>query len=323
MLSPGRLLGNLKFHMDGYRVCQDLPLNSAYNSTMSSMHNFTKAVASLSIVAISAGPFSGGSTFAAPQKDSRCATTNIVERLCVNAMWIGPEREKPFIAERTSKVLKSSQGEVQILQEAKQFVARDSAGRIREESHVLSSKDANSPGKLALGGIPTSHSDLNTSTSLVDDPGQLTVSILDCFGGQQIQLTPETEYAIVQASCVEPPIVPQNSHSYSDRASQLIQATFQPGTTVEDLGYKRIDDIQSRGIRITIRGADKGGEWAGKPVSVSEIWLSDELGATLLWDYSDPKKGIESRASLTGIKRQEPDSSLFVVPSGYRIHHWK
>ena len=286
------------------------------------MRNFANALAWLSIVGISAGPYSDGSSFAIPQKDSRCAAANIVEQLCTNAIWIGPEREKPFIAERrASKVLKSSQGEVQILQEGKQFVARDSAGRIREEFHIGSSKDANPRGKLALGGIPSSHSDLNTSATLVDDPGQLTISILDCFGGQKIQLTPETQYAIVQASCVEPPIIPLNNSSYADKASRLIQANFQPGATVEDLGYKKIDDIQARGLRITIPGGDKDGQWAGKAVALSEVWLSDELGATLLWDYSDLKKGIESRTRITDIKREEPDSSLFVVPSGYKIDH--
>lgn len=287
------------------------------------MPNLTKTLAWLSIVSISTSSFSGGSTYAAPQKDSRCVTTNIVEQLCANTVWVGPGREKPFIAERTSKVLKSSGGEVQLLHEDKLFVARDAAGRIREEFHALSSKDANSPGKLALGGVPTSHNDLNTSTSLVDDPGQLTVSILDCFGGQQMQLTPETQYAIVQVSCAEPPVLPPNSHSYFDRVSQLMRPNPQPRAAFEDLGYKKIEDIQARGIRITIRGAEKDGEWAGKPVTVWEIWLSDQLGATLVWDHLDLKKGIESRARLTGIKRQEPDSSLFVVPSGYRIDQWK
>lgn len=97
-----------------------------------------------------------------------------------------------------------------------------------------------------LGGVPTSHKDLNTSTSLVDDPGQLTVSILDCFGGQQIQLTPETQYALVQVSCAEPPVLPPNSHSYFDRVSQLMRPTPQPRAAFEDLGYKKIEDIQAR-----------------------------------------------------------------------------
>jgi hypothetical protein len=54
-----------------------------------------------------------------------------------------------------------------------------------------------------------------------------------------------------------------------------------------------------------------------------EEWRSDELGATLLWVFSDFTKQVENRAALTTIRRKEPDASLFTIPAGYNITCWK
>ena len=114
-----------------------------------------------------------------------------------------------------------------------------------------------------------------------------------------------------------------NDHPYFDTVSQLINTKTRPDATVEDLGYKKVEDMQAHGMRITFRGGEKDGDWKGKPVAVAEFWASDKLVVTLVWSYSDLKRGTETRIALKGIKREEPDTSLFVVPSGYKIDCWK
>lgn len=302
--------------MDDNRLNQDFTTKPVLTSGKRNPHmrSFRKIFAWLSIVGVSTASFGGGPTGAA-QKDIPCTENKFVEQSCATVFLVGVEREKPFIAERTKITLESLGGETHLLHQETNFVARDAAGRIREEFHV-------SYGELALGGVASSHRDLNTSASLVDDLGQLRVHILDCFGDKWILLTPETQYAIAEQSCVEPAMFRPNDHPHFDPVSQLLNTKTQPDAPVEDLGYKKIEDIRAHGMRITFRGGEKDGDWKGEPVAVTEIWVSDELVVTLVWSYSDLKRGTETRTVLKGIKREEPDSSLFVVPSGYKIGSW-
>jgi hypothetical protein len=280
------------------------------------MQSLRGILAWLNIVVVSTTSFGGGSTIGAAQKDIPCTETKLVEQSCADVIWIGVEREKPFIAELTKITLESLGGEAHLLHQETNFVARDSAGRIRQEFRV-------SHGELAIGGVASSHHDLNTGASLVDDQGQLRVFILDCFGGKWIELTPETHYAIARQSCVGPTMFRPNDYFRFDPVSQLVDIKTRPDVPVEDLGYKKVEDIRAHGTRITFRGNEKAGDWKGKPVSVTEIWVSDELGATLVWSYSDLKRGTETRIALKGIKREEPDPSLFGVPSGYEVNRSK
>jgi len=280
------------------------------------MRGFRGILAWLNIVVVSTTSFGGGSTIGAAQKDIPCTETKLVEQSCADVFWVGVEREKPFIAEQTKITLESLGGEAHLLHQETNFVARDTAGRIRQEFRV-------SNGELALGGIVSSHRDLNTGASFVDDQGQLRVIILDCFGGKWIELTPETHYAMAWQSCVEPTMFRPNDFFHFDPISQFVNIKTRFDVPVEDLGYKKIEDIRAHGTRITLRGSEKAGDWKGKPVSVTEIWVSDELAVTLVWSYSDLKRGTETRTALKGIKREEPDPSLFSVPSGYEINRSK
>jgi hypothetical protein len=278
------------------------------------MRDCKNSLAWLSIVTVSAALLSGSPAFAAPQKDSPCTATKIMEQSCANVIWVGVERDKPFIAER--KTITVQQDEVQIHQEA-DLVARDAVGRIREELHGVYGKTVPFE-RIALGGVPSSYRDLNTN---VDDTGQHIVTIVDCLGGKRIQLSPDTQYAIIQHPCVEPLTFRRNDGSYSDKVSQLIKANTPPHAIVENVGYKIIESLQARGVRITLPGSDKDGEWKGKPIKALEMWMSDDLGTILVWQYSDLIKGTTNFAFLKGIRREEPDASLFVVPCGYQIHH--
>ena len=56
------------------------------------------------------------------------------------------------------------------------------------------------------------------------------------------------------------------------------------------------------------------------PIRALELWLSDDLGVTLLLVNSDFRKATEFRTFLTNIRRIEPDGSLFEVPLEYKIN---
>lgn len=261
----------------------------------------------LGIATVSAASLSGDTGVAAPQNDSPSTATKTARQSCVD-LWVSVEREKPFIAER--KTITVQQDEVRIQQEA-DLVARDATGRIREEFHGPY-KEVVPFEQIALGGLPSSRRDLNLKGA-----AQFGVTILDCCGGTRIFLSPHAEYAVVQKLHLERRTLHRNHGLYSD---SVIKANAQPDAIVEDLGNQLVERIQARGTKITSLGGNQDGDWKGKPVRVLEVWVSDELGATLAWKSSDLIRETTNIAFLKGIRREEPDASLFAVPSGYQIH---
>jgi len=91
------------------------------------------------------------------------------------------------------------------------------------------------------------------------------------------------------------------------------------GVVAEDLGSKIIDGVEARGIKITQFGAGDD-EWKGKPIRISERWVSDDLAAVLAEKTIDLKKGSEATSTLVDIKREEPDAALFQIPAGFKIN---
>jgi hypothetical protein len=282
----------------------------------------------LVFVSVSTASLYCGSIFAGPQKDDSCTESKVIQEACANLDWVDAEQKKPFIAERINTTVTTAEFETQRYQQI-ELVARDTAGRIREEYHIWQGEDARTgfPPKMALGGIPSSHHDLN-----VDDRGQFRVSILDCFGANKIQLEPSSQIAIVQRACV--PTYQPSDRAYSDKVIQFLTTNY-VDTVVEDLGSKQqglvqnglganpLQTIQVRGVKITWLGGERDGNWKGKPIGVWEGWISDELGVTLHWTMSNVIKHFETHSTLQNIRREEPDAALFSVPSGYKVTSWQ
>ena len=264
------------------------------------MLGFRDIVAWLNIASISTASLLAGSTSALGQDSHLCTEINYVAVACAASRGISVEKDKPFIAVR---VAKSSD---RVFHE-NDLVARDAAGRIYEENHSF---------PLQFYGFKSFH-EANTIWALG------TVSILDCFGGKRIQLTPSTQTAIVQEPCAPLPVFRPSDHPFSYKLTCFLNTNSHPDTRVEDLGYKQLQTLKARGIRITWLGSEKDGDWKGKPTKVWEEWMSDELGVTLLWTYSDLRRQVENHATLQNIRREEPDASLFTIPSGYKITSWE
>jgi hypothetical protein len=79
-----------------------------------------------------------------------------------------------------------------------------------------------------------------------------------------------------------------------------------------------IEGVQAEGTRTTttIPPGQIGNE---RPIEiVSERWYSPELDMTVMTRHYDPRTG-ETLYRLTDIRREEPDPSLFQVPSDYKL----
>ncbi len=92
----------------------------------------------------------------------------------------------------------------------------------------------------------------------------------------------------------------------------------EPAPATENLGDQTIDGIHVTGTRITttIPSGKMGND---KPIAVtSERWYSPELQATVMTKHEDPWAG-ELQTKFSNVNTSEPDPSLFVVPSDYKI----
>ena len=89
-------------------------------------------------------------------------------------------------------------------------------------------------------------------------------------------------------------------------------------TRTDQLGTQNIEGVNAEGTRTTttIPAGAIGNE---RPIEmVYEKWYSPELDLVVLSKNSDPRFG-EQTYRLTNIVRSEPDSSLFALPTGYRL----
>ncbi len=93
--------------------------------------------------------------------------------------------------------------------------------------------------------------------------------------------------------------------------------TPKDATTV-DLGTQMIAGVSAQGTRIT-RLIPAGEIGNAQALSItSERWLSPDLHTEVLTKRSDPRTG-SALFQLTNIMRQEPDPTLFQVPSDYTV----
>jgi len=86
----------------------------------------------------------------------------------------------------------------------------------------------------------------------------------------------------------------------------------------EQLPERTIEGVRATGVRrtTTIRAGAIGNEL---PIEiVSEEWRSPDLKILLLTEHRDPRTGITTYR-VFNIVRAEPDASLFVVPSDYKL----
>lgn len=86
----------------------------------------------------------------------------------------------------------------------------------------------------------------------------------------------------------------------------------------EALGTRSIEGVEAVGTRKTtiLPAGSVGNE---KPIEIIyERWYARELELIIYSRYYDPRYG-EQIYRLTDLKRTEPDASLFIVPSDYKI----
>jgi hypothetical protein len=91
-----------------------------------------------------------------------------------------------------------------------------------------------------------------------------------------------------------------------------------PKPIVERLESQQMEGLLATGWRTT-RTVPAGAEGNDRALTiVSEIWISSNMGITLLEKNSDPRSG-DVEKQMTNLERAEPDAALFQVPADYTI----
>jgi hypothetical protein len=170
------------------------------------------------------------------------------------------------------------------------LIARDSQGRIRNESHEV---------------LPA------TSTRR---PTILLVHIYDPETRLSTILNPYAHIAR-QRVLPNPPSTEPPANGWVHLVSALSSI---PNLKVQDLGPSVIDGIDVHGFRrmMTIPAKASGTDL---PVVVSdEIWYSEQLHINLLTKQNDPRTG-QLTLTVTQINVNEPDVDLFAIPPEYKL----
>ncbi len=142
------------------------------------------------------------------------------------------------------------------------------------------------------------------------------VFISDCPNGREVNLFPDLKIAQIMKG--RDAFTSQQTRPLITYFESLT-ARFPSNDVFEDLGLKEIEGIQTHGYRTTVLAIENDGEWNGKPTSITECWVSDELAVTVLEIRTNLKGKSESKVTRSNIKREEPDSSLFEIPTDYAV----
>jgi len=91
---------------------------------------------------------------------------------------------------------------------------------------------------------------------------------------------------------------------------------LRPERRTESLGTKQMEGLTVEGVRVIVT-LPVGWEGYDRSFQIAvENWLSTDLGVVVLWTTYDPRVG-QSTWKLTHITTNEPDRTLFRVPTGY------
>jgi hypothetical protein len=110
-----------------------------------------------------------------------------------------------------------------------------------------------------------------------------------------------------------------NAITISSQGSDGRAIAFTKAGAEESLGSQVMNGVMADGTRVTstIPAGDFGND---RPITtVTESWYSPDLHLTVMYKRSDPREG-DVTTQYTGIKRGEPDPSLFQMPAGYTVN---
>lgn len=176
------------------------------------------------------------------------------------------------------------------------FVARDSQGRTRRE--------------LTMGRLGPLQVNNPPKAIFIHDPVAQTMTMLD----------PEkqTAHLMNHGGMGAKQMMEMHSKMHAQPADESQQNDPEHAqVTRESLGTQQIESVTAEGTRVT-RTIPAGTIGNERPIQITvESWTSPDLHVLVLQKRNDPRFG-ETVYRLSNIKRDEPDPTLFQVPSNFK-----
>jgi hypothetical protein len=203
----------------------------------------------------------------------------------------------PFSATFSTQTSQALADGNQIQHSATGTFARDSQGRTRRDMTLPAIGPWSTSGRAAPHMVFISDSVAKTQYILEPDR-KVARKMLRFRGGRHPGgASPDAEFA--------PQARPEGTNRRAD-------------VTTISLGTQTVNGVQAEGTRVT-HTIPAGAIGNANPIVITnERWYSSELQTVVMIKRSDPRMGTTT-FQLTNIQRQEPDPSLFQVPSDYTV----
>jgi hypothetical protein len=221
----------------------------------------------------------------------------------------------PFTAQRTEESTQTLGDGTHINNKSSISYARDSAGRVRREDDewiTIYDPVANATYRL------NKKNHTGSKVEFIRGEARIRLDKLN----QEIAINQETAdelKAQSEKALAEDKARQGNSVAITNQGADGQVYSFRKDGTEESLGSQVMNGVMADGMRTsyTIPAGDFGND---RPItSVTESWYSPDLHLTVMYKRSDPREGEVTR-QYTGIKRAEPDPSLFQLPAGYTLN---
>jgi hypothetical protein len=215
----------------------------------------------------------------------------------------------PFTAQRTEESTQTLGDGTHINNKSSISYARDSAGRVRREDDewiTIYDPVANATYRLNKKN--------HTGSKVEFIRGAAKIRLDEINQERADELKAQSEKALAEDKARQDGVVAITNQGLDGRVY-----SFRKDGTEESLGSQVVNGVMADGMRTsyTIPAGDFGND---RPItSVTESWYSPDLHLTVMYKRSDPREG-EVTTQYTGIKRAEPDPSLFQLPAGYTLN---
>ena len=212
----------------------------------------------------------------------------------------------PYTAEAVTETIQVLADGNRITRKTSSMVARDSQGRTRREQNLNTVGPWSSPESHAVVFINDPVAGVRYN---VEPNAKTAVKLV--MGSANAQERREIEDKLKRARMKE-----ESEMIAMKRSAMPSEPKAAP--VPELLGTRTIGGVVAEGKRVTevIPAGKLGNE---RPIDVvNETWYSSELQIVVMSKHSDPRSG-DVVYTLTNINRAEPDSSMFTVPSDYRV----
>ncbi len=224
----------------------------------------------------------------------------------------------PYSATITNESVQTLADGTHITQSSSGMTARDSQGRTRQDAPLPAIGNLSAADAPHLVFLQDPVAGASYTLNLTDKTAWKGPVPPAGAGAPGMMISTNTVFVHSASGAPLPPPPLPDSPAPSTMFIQKRLAESEGDVTSENLGSQVMEGVQVTGVRTT-RTIGVGIIGNDRPISiVTEVWTSPELKTIVLSKRNDPRMG-EQTFKLTNIQRGEPDASLFVVPSDFKV----